>query len=137
MRRMALRNDTAEEGGDPEGPAEESIAALLRRRRELSSAFQPIQELRRNRVVGYEALLRLPAGTGFRDASEAFAAAARTNSLAELEIAALETHFQAARELAVGRLFVNLSSRTFADERIGREYLTSLVAAAGLAPGCV
>ena len=49
-------------------------------------------------VIGYEALLRLPADAGFVGASEAFAAAAGTDALVDLEIAALETHLRSARE---------------------------------------
>src|SRR5262245_8050799 len=116
---------------------EQAVAELLSRRHELTSVFQPIQEMRRNRVIGYEALLRLPAESAFKGASEAFAAAARTDRLVDLEIAALETHLRAAQALSMGRLFVNLSSRAFADERIGHQQLVGLVQAAGFPPSRV
>lgn len=130
-----MTDDTHPRPG-PTSAAHHAVADLLSRRHELSSVFQPIQELRRGGVIGYEALLRLPAGTGLVGASDAFAAAG-TDALVDLEIAALETHLRAARDLRPGRLFVSLSSRAFADERMGREYLVGLVRAAGFAPSRV
>jgi EAL domain-containing protein (putative c-di-GMP-specific phosphodiesterase class I) len=110
------------------------LSGLLRRRAELRSVFQPIVSLADHRVVGYEALLRLPAGSGFPGAAQAFAAAVATDSLVDLEMAALATHLHSARGLAGGRLFLNLSARAFADDRMRIGRLEHLVRSAGLAP---
>jgi len=134
---MALTDDTAGLPTPAPSPAQRAIASLLARRHQLTSVFQPIQELRRGRVIGYESLLRLPADAGFANASEAFAAAAGTASLVDLEMAALETHLRSARSLSSGRLFVNLSSRAFADERMSHQRLAGLVQAAGFNPSRV
>jgi len=131
---MALTDDSAVLRQRSPCPAREAVGALLARRCEFSSVFQPIQELRRDRLIGYEALLRLPVDSGFSGASEAFAAAATTDALVDLEIAALETHLRSARGLPAGRLFVNLSSRAFADERMAHHYLVRLVQRAGFTP---
>jgi diguanylate cyclase (GGDEF)-like protein len=119
----------------PEQPIQEdAIAALLDRRSEMWSAFQPILSLKDHRILGYEALLRLPPGSACLGPGEAFDAAAGTDRLVDLEIAALDTHLRASRELRDGRLFVNLSAPAFLDARMQAQILASRARAAGLAP---
>jgi EAL domain-containing protein (putative c-di-GMP-specific phosphodiesterase class I)/GGDEF domain-containing protein len=113
------------------------VADLLRRSQELRSVFQPIIGLPDHRIIGYEALLRLPPDTPFAGATQAFAAAVATEALVDLEVAALETHLRSARRLDTGRLFLNLSARAFADERMRHRGLEQLVRAAGLEPSRV
>ena len=112
----------------------EAIAALIERRSQMSTAFQPIFALRDGSVLGYEALLRLPRDCGFREAGELFSAAVGTSSLVDLEIAALDTHIASARRLPPGRLFLNFSAPAFFDKRMQAATLTARVREAGLAP---
>jgi EAL domain-containing protein (putative c-di-GMP-specific phosphodiesterase class I) len=93
------------------GEARGTIRALLERGSEFRAAFQPIVSLRDSRLLGFEALLRLPGDAGFSGPGAAFDAAAGTPLLIHLEIAALETHVHAAKGLPDGRLFLNLSAR--------------------------
>lgn len=106
----------------------------LRRRDEFRSLLQPICDLRGGGTVGWEALLRLPAEAAFAGPLNAFRVAAAAGRLPDLEIAALEAHLAAARELPPGRLFLNLSALSFDDERLAPAALTALVKRAGLVP---
>lgn len=110
------------------------LDAALERKAEFGSAFQEIRDLRDGVVVGYEALLRLPPDAGFEGPLNAFRVAAAAGRLSDLEIAALEAHLAAARDLPPGRLFLNLSALSFRDERLAPEELTRLVRSAGFAP---
>jgi diguanylate cyclase (GGDEF)-like protein len=110
------------------------VRTLLADPGRLRSVFQPIVSLVDGQVAGYEALLRLPAECGFPGAAEAFAAAAATEALVDLELAALESHLRSARGLASGRLFLNLSARAFADARMRNGRLGRLVRAFGFEP---
>ena len=112
-----------------------AIQELLGRRAEFMSVFQPVISLRLGRVVGHEALLRLPLSTAFPGVAEAFAVAAKTDLLVDLEMAALEAHLGVARRVpGGGRLFINLSARAFVDPRMASDRLVEAVSAAGLQP---
>lgn len=110
------------------------LEEALGRKAEFGSVFQEIRDLRDGVAVGYEALLRLPADAGFEGPLNAFRVAAAAGRLPDLEIAALEAHLAAARDLPPGRLFLNLSALSFVDERLAPEELTRLVRTAGFAP---
>ena len=110
------------------------LEAVLARREEFVSVFQEIRDLRDGVTIGWEALLRLPPGSGFEGPLNAFRVAAAAGCLPDLEIAALEAHLAAAGRLPPGRLFVNLSALSFADERLEPGLLTRLVGAAGFSP---
>ncbi len=99
----------------PEGDAA-AIDALLAERR-IASAFQPIVDLTRGVVAGYEALARPKGETPFRHAGELFEAAARTDRLWALETAARESALRGgeARWPAGARLFLNCSPAILAD----------------------
>ena len=108
--------------------------ALLSRRTQLSSAFQPIVALRDECVLGYEALLRLAPGGPFRSPEDVFRAAVGTPWLVDVEMAALDVHLSAARRLPQGRLFLNFSAPAFADNRMKATALSARVLGAGLRP---
>ncbi|MHB1046499.1 MAG: EAL domain-containing protein [Thermoanaerobaculia bacterium] len=135
---MPDRSDVLTEGQGPGGRrrlrALVGLDAALNRRSEFTSAFQEIRDLRDGAAVGYEALLRLPPDAGFEGPLNAFRVAAAAGRLPDLEIAALEAHLCAARDLPPGRLFLNLSALSFVDERLAPEELTRLVRTAGFAP---
>lgn len=135
---MALRIEIASDGlqamNQRRRTALVGLDAALLRKSEFVSVFQEIRDLRDDTVVGYEALLRLPPDVGFEGPLNAFRVAAAAGRLPDLEIAALEAHLAAARELPPGRLFLNLSALSFEDERLEPGALTRLVKDAGFAP---
>src|SRR5436305_15302139 len=77
----------------------------------LRAVFQPIVDLDRTAVVGYESLARGPVGSAFEDPAALFAAARDEGVLAELDTACREQALRSA--VASGRLapltvFVNV-----------------------------
>lgn len=77
----------------------------------LRSVFQPIVDLETDRLFGYEALARGPAGTAFEDPHRLFAAARALDRLAELDAACQEMAVANAAEHAITApltLFINI-----------------------------
>jgi len=66
----------------------DAVAALLEDDRGLAVAFQPIWDLRRGRIVGHEALLRLPHDQPLDGPAEAFELGHRLGVAAELDASA-------------------------------------------------
>ena len=95
------------------------------------SASQPIVSLRDGHLLGLEALLRLPAGSGLDGPAEAVRLAHGSGHLVDLEVAALNTHIRAAAGLEVGRLFLNLSAPSFLDPRLKARVLSEKARASG------
>jgi len=110
------------------------VAHLLQRRAELTSALQPIVRLDQRREVGFEALLRLPFGSGFASVGECFSEAAKAGLLAELELVALEVHLALSRFVGGHKLFLNLSAMSLAEPRLRAEALGAWVETAGFRP---
>jgi diguanylate cyclase (GGDEF)-like protein len=87
----------------------DAVAALLAAGDGLTVAFQPIWDLRSGRVLGHEALLRLPAGTPIDGPQEAFMLAQRFGSAAQLDALARRAVLDAVRSRDwEGLLFVNV-----------------------------
>ncbi len=87
----------------------DAVARLLEHERALSVAFQPIWDLRRRRIVGHEALLRLPPGLPLSGPAEAFELARRLAVAEDLDAAARRTALRAVREQPwQGALFLNV-----------------------------
>lgn len=63
----------------------DAVTALLSADTALGVAFQPIWDLRAGRILGHEALLRLPAGDPVEGPEEAFALAQRLGVAAQLD----------------------------------------------------
>jgi len=82
---------------------------------ELAIVFQPILSLRSGRIIGQEALTRLPSDSGFADTAELFQSAELADMVHEVEMAArLRTFAAASQQWAEGvRLFLNVSPRVF------------------------
>ena len=82
---------------------------------ELAIVFQPILSLRSGKIIGVEALTRLPSESGFADTAELFRLAERVDMVHELEIETRRRTFDAAsQQWAEGtRLFLNVSPRVF------------------------
>lgn len=100
----------------------------------LSTHFQPIAELERGQIIGYEALTRGPAGTALESPRALFDEAEATRSLLALEEAcwssALESAMrQSARRAHGSRLFLNALPSTLLThefERVARAALERL-----------
>ncbi len=89
--------------------------------RDLSAVFQPIVEFEDGAILGYEGLIRGPAGTALETPYALFAQAAAEGSVIALERAAARTCIEAFAKLGYdGKLFLNFSAgaiRQLADDR--------------------
>ena len=112
------------------GPETERDRALVRRALEghLSTVYQPIIDLGKRRVIGYEALLRFRdehviSATGFSP-DALLASAHRIGRSAELEMAAMRSALRARDSLSRDtNLFLNISVAALADERVAEVLL--------------
>ncbi|KAA1015094.1 phosphodiesterase [Paraburkholderia panacisoli] len=90
-------------------------------RRELSAVFQPIVDFEGGAILGYEGLIRGPAGTPLETPFALFSQALAEGCAIELERAAAHTCVDAFARLDVdGKLFLNFSAgalRRLADDR--------------------
>ena len=83
--------------------------------RKLRAVFQPVMDIRRKSVMGYEALIRGPLGSELETPDVLFAAARETGLELELENLCLETIFaHLPPAVKATKLFVNASSRFLA-----------------------
>ena len=83
--------------------------------RKLRAVFQPVMDIRRKSVMGYEALIRGPLGSELETPDVLFAAARETGLELELENLCLETIFaHLPPAVKAAKLFVNASSRFLA-----------------------
>lgn len=91
--------------------------------RKLRAVYQPVLDIQHDAVIGYEALIRGPAGGGLESPDVLFAAARAVGLELEFDNLCLETIFAGVPGAAKGkRLFVNASSKllahsVFLDER--------------------
>ncbi len=103
----------------------------------LRAVFQPIIDLSRGDIIGYEALVRPAPESGIHGPAEAFDLAAQAGVLWELEeaarVACVNAAINQSQELL---LFFNTSPRVFIDLRY-EEAVTRLISNAGLAPARV
>lgn len=84
--------------------------------RQLHILFQPIQDTRRRRPLGHEALVRGPADSPLHSASALFDTARKNNSLAELEYLCRELAIREfVRHGLGGKLFLNVSPLSLTD----------------------
>ena len=104
----------------------DSLDDILRNGR-LHAVFQPIAASRDLDIVGYEGLIRGPAGSPLETPAALFAAARAAGRQAELERACLRTVWSRFAALALpGRLFVNTSAATLLAPRAFRDALAGL-----------
>jgi EAL domain-containing protein (putative c-di-GMP-specific phosphodiesterase class I) len=83
--------------------------------RKLRAVFQPVMDIRRKSVLGYEALIRGPLGSELETPDVLFAAARETGLELELENLCLETIFaHLPNAVKAAKLFVNASSKFLA-----------------------
>jgi EAL domain-containing protein (putative c-di-GMP-specific phosphodiesterase class I) len=100
----------------------------------VQTLYQPILDLRTQRVVGHEIFTRGPAGTPYEEAERLFAVAERTGRLLDLERLARSRALESARRhLEPGaKLFLNTSARALSDADVAGPGFVRRVDAAGL-----
>ncbi len=101
----------------------------------VSIVFQPIWDLSRNAILGFEALTRIPAVYGFAGPQEAFDLAERTGHAHELDALCRAAIFSRAREIPEDALlFINVSPQTLDHEVLAGDALLHAAAQAGIKP---
>jgi diguanylate cyclase (GGDEF)-like protein len=104
----------------------------------LSTAFQPVFRARTGELVGCEALLRLPPGSGFAGPYEAFTEAIRIGLAADLEVATTARVLQDAEPFAGDHLlFLNVLEPFLTDPRLGASWLVEKIVSHGRHPSQV
>jgi diguanylate cyclase (GGDEF)-like protein/PAS domain S-box-containing protein len=97
-------------------------------RRHLTSAYQPIVALDTNRVLGYEALLRLAGSPAESSVDELFTSAQRLGHSRALDWLGRRTALECSAGLpADSLLFVNVSARTLLDPVHGSDQMLMLL----------
>jgi diguanylate cyclase (GGDEF)-like protein len=116
-------------------PAKMEAVRQLLSQRHVDVAFQPIWDLEKGVVYGYEALMRPPPDSGLSGPQEAFDIAEKLRRAPELDEICLNAILARAHELPRNAvLFINLSPRSLDHEAMRSSSLLSSVAVAGLSP---
>src|SRR5579864_1517759 len=117
---------------DSSAPSIEDLIA----RRSLSAVFQPIVDFDDGAILGYEGLIRGPAGTSVETPYALFAQAAIEGCGIALERAAARTCLEAFALLKCeGKLFLNFSAGAMRDLAAARDSTLALLHHAGVDPG--
>ena len=112
----------------------EHLSALIENRR-LDSYFQPIVDLRSDRIIGYEALVRGPVGSPLHQPGALFDVAGRCGKLMELELLAREIHIQNFARLNLpAKLFLNICPISLMERKYPRGYTRRFLERHGLSP---
>ncbi|MBV8626518.1 MAG: phosphodiesterase, partial [Paraburkholderia sp.] len=115
-------------------PSASSIEDLIARRN-LSAVFQPIVDFDDGAILGYEGLIRGPAGSPVETPAALFAQAAAEGLGIALEIAAARTCLAGFVELGCeGKLFLNFSSGAIRELAKGPEGVFALLRDSGVDP---
>jgi EAL domain-containing protein (putative c-di-GMP-specific phosphodiesterase class I) len=125
---MSLRQRNREEDRRAQG-LDEIIAGG-----HVQTLYQPILDLRTQRVVGHEIFTRGPAGTPYEEAERLFAMAERTGRLVDLERLSRARALESARRhLAPGtKLFLNTSAGALSDPEVAGAGFVRRVETSGL-----
>lgn len=100
--------------------------------------FEPIVRLENRKVLGYEALVRGPAGTEFASPQQLFRAAEECGALFELDCLCRRAALRVAERVPSGaRLFLNCLPSVIHDPEFHGEELGRLLQAKGLSPSDV
>ncbi len=111
-----------------------SIGDLIARR-DLSAVFQPIVEFDDEAILGYEGLIRGPAGSPLETPFALFAQASAEGCVIELEQAAARTCIEAFARLACeGKLFLNFSAGALRKLAAANDDTLALLRQSGVAP---
>lgn len=105
------------------------------RNRELSPVFQPIADLDRAELIGFEALIRGPADSALHSPVMLFETADRCNLLSELEYACIEVICAQFQRLALpGKLFLNISPISLVEKKYRQDMCSRLLRQHDLSP---
>lgn len=127
------RDDMPEVQGEDASPDALVIHRLIADQA-LTAVFQPILDYRAHNYLGYEGLIRGPAGTSLASPAALFASAQRCGLSLTLERACRETIFRAFAALGLsGKLFINCSPGCLADPRFRNGETLELLHDIGLA----
>lgn len=106
--------------------------------RELDMAFQPIWDLREDRVLGYEALARPPAHYGFSGPEQLFNVAHGSKMVHELDVLCFEAIVRSVKHIPPDvLLFVNVSPATLEHPEFDPRRLTNGITKRGFDPARV
>ena len=99
----------------------------------LTSVFQPIVDIQRQQLFGYEALTRGPADSSLHSPLTLFDTASRHGLMAELEYACRETSCESfVRAEVEGKLFLNVSPMSLTENGYRMGMTQSIIARLGL-----
>lgn len=118
---------------------QEEVRDLLRRGF-VTTAFQPIVQLNTGRVVGYESLLRGPAGSPLANPGYIFGPTSPLSSslIMDLDAACIAAALRAGRLLVpFGQLFINLHISTLVHMRQMQDHFQKLMESSGIPPEAV
>ncbi|MFP3247631.1 MAG: phosphodiesterase [Paraburkholderia sp.] len=111
-----------------------SIVDLIARS-QLSAVFQPIVDFDDGAILGYEGLIRGPAGSSLETPFELFAQARAEGCVIELERAAARTCIEAFARLACGsKLFLNFSAGALCQFAKASDDVLTLLRQSGISP---
>lgn len=112
----------------------DSIESILATKA-LAPLFQPIVDLKAQRIYGYEGLIRGPFGTALYTPTRLFAAAARAGALCELDLLCQEVVLEGFAALGLqGRLFLNVNPECLSDARRPVGQTLQAIMRTGVAP---
>ncbi|MEI6895845.1 MAG: bifunctional diguanylate cyclase/phosphodiesterase [Colwellia sp.] len=110
------------------------IQAIISNRR-ITTVFQPIFDIQRECIIGYEALTRGERNTALYSPEALFEAAEQYNLLSELELLCREKAITRFAELKLsGKLFINLCLNVMLDKNHPHGETIKLVKKSGLSP---
>lgn len=118
LERLLLTTHTPVQHGDNEWLTQENLRAFLDlyARRNLTAVFQPILDFRAHGYLGFEGLIRGPAGTALHSPDILFKLAREAGLTTEFERMCREIVLEEfARQALPGRLFLNVSVSCLAD----------------------
>ncbi len=132
--RVVSFDDTQSRLAVPQRMNVHSVARLIDER-DLQISFQPIWDLRRRGILGFEALARPDAGYALSGPDEAFGVAAKMGRAHDLDRICRDAAIARARNLPAGTLlFLNVSPETLARGELQPRALAAALAAVGLTP---
>lgn len=113
---------------------DETIDSILVER-QLFPLFQPIVDLKAHRILGYEGLIRGPAGSALHTPQRLFATAARDGRLYELDLLCQQIVLERFAALGLkGYLFMNVNPECLTDEGAASGQTLLAMAQTGVAP---
>ncbi len=101
----------------------------------LTTVFQPVVALKGGGILGYEALIRGPAGTAYHSPATLFSMAAEADMVFELDRSCRRKALQASKDLPAGsKLFINVFPSCMYDPEFQGASLIRLLEGLGLGP---